>query len=190
LSAYLGSGQYLDVPVANLLLCSGPAGRWNQESRGPKRNPLVENESMACQERGDGDKADATGAENPIERGRPRRRQLDDPVDDDTAVVAVCLRPKANGHEPEEDSAENDKHPPGLVRVHALGTSYCPLPLLPHNDCTGIFPPTMPLATYFSSKRSLATAPPVLLQRCQGVQQTSLQVERSLCGFPAVHGRR
>jgi hypothetical protein len=147
---------------------------------------------MACQEGGDGDKTDATGAEYPVEHRRPRRRQLNDSVDDDTTVVAVRLRTKANGHEPEEDSAENDKRPPGFVRVLALDTSHRPLPLLPHNGFTGIFPPAMPLAIYFSSKHSIATAPlaVLLLQRCQGVQQAGLQVERSLYGFPAVHSRR
>src|SRR5207237_10309161 len=86
LSAHLGVGQGLDVPVVDLLLYAGPAGRWHKESRGTECDPLVENESMTRQERSDGDKADATGAENPIERGRHGRRQLDDPVDDDTAV--------------------------------------------------------------------------------------------------------
>ena len=159
LSTHLGFGQSLDVPVADLLLCAGPAGHRNQERRGTERNPLVENEAMARQERGDGDKSDATGAENPVERSRPGRRQLDDMVEDDTMAVAMRLRAKADGHEPEEDSAENDKCPPGFVRVFALDTSHRPLPLLPHNGCTDIFPPTMPLATYFSSKRSIATAP-------------------------------
>jgi len=149
----------LDVPVADLLLCAGPAGRWYQERRGTERNPLVENEAMARQEHGDGDKADATGAENPIKRGRPGRRQLDDMVEDDTTVVTVRLRAKANGYKPEEDYAENDKRPLGFVRVLALETSHRPLPLLPHNGCTGIFPPLMSLATYFSSKRSIATEP-------------------------------
>src|SRR5215468_2672428 len=38
---------------------------------------------------------------------------------------------------------------------------------------------------------SIPTAPlaVLLLQRCQGIQQSGLQVERSLDGFPAVHSR-
>src|SRR5262249_28603200 len=98
LSAHLDLGQCLDVPVANFLLYTGPAGYRNQESCGAERNPLAENESMACQECGDGGKTDTTGAEHPVEWGCYRRRQLDDMVEDEATVVAVRLGAKANGH--------------------------------------------------------------------------------------------
>jgi CHAT domain-containing protein len=48
------------------------------------------------------------------------------------------------------------------------------------------------LALDLTGQHSIATVPlaMLLLQRCQSVQQTGLQVKRSLVGFPAVHSRR
>jgi hypothetical protein len=49
-----------------------------------------------------------------------------------------------------------------------------------------------PRTAPFSSQHSIDTAPLAVLlwQRCQSVQQTRLQVERSLDGFLAVYSRR